>query len=234
MRSSTELGRRGLTILALIILTLMALGGGAVAQQRLQQVEVANTPDQPVPVAGTVDVANLPATQSVTGSVAIDGPVTIDGPVDVGTGPFEVTATTPLPVALADAGGDRRFVLTGRILNAINAPACTARAIPFPEEAVVALESVSVVVATEATNQPTADVRLHRAGEATYSPIALPLTDSSGHRFAGGRLDLGGIPVDTRADAPADAIAEVWICVNRGGAAFGPAADYVVVASRID
>lgn len=228
--NSIEFGRRGATVVALVILTLMAIGGGAVAQQKLQQVEVANSATNPVPVGGTVDVGNLPATQDVSGAVA----VTNLPDTQRVTGSVDVTATTPLPVSIHETSGWGPLQLVGQVEDVINDAGCSLAPLSLPPDALVRLDHISVSVDVSPDDRPGADVRLlHGEFGSRKATIAVPLTSQTAWKRAGGSLDLGGIVVDTRADAADDAITGVTLCVNGGTALFGPDASYVVTGERI-
>jgi hypothetical protein len=59
-------------MLVLVTAILLATGwGSAMAGQMISSVLVANTASNPVPVAGSVSVGNLPATQTVAGTVSV-------------------------------------------------------------------------------------------------------------------------------------------------------------------
>ena len=62
-----------LSLEILVLVAIFALGGFAAPAMaaQLQQVFVTNTSANPVPVSGTVNVGNLPATQQVSGSVNV-------------------------------------------------------------------------------------------------------------------------------------------------------------------
>jgi len=79
----------GVGLLAAAILSPPAI---AAAEKAITDVFVTNTRANPVPVAGTVDVGNLPETQAVT--VEQSGPIAVDiGPRDhVPAEPFEASA----------------------------------------------------------------------------------------------------------------------------------------------
>jgi hypothetical protein len=83
--------------------------GIATAKQAVQEVLVANTPDQPVPVSGNV---------GVTGNVGITGPVTVDGAVSLKDDrlPFEQRIDLPSSSnsstsAFYQVPADRRLVV---------------------------------------------------------------------------------------------------------------------------
>jgi hypothetical protein len=76
MRPSLSLPRsrpRRLTVELVVLALIFAFGGfaGPALAAQVTQVLVMNTSSNPVPVAGTVNVGNLPASQAVTGTVNV-------------------------------------------------------------------------------------------------------------------------------------------------------------------
>jgi hypothetical protein len=83
---------RRLTVELVVLALIFALGGfaGPALAAQVNQVLVTNPASNPVRVAGTVTVGNLPATQAVTGTVSVSNlPATqaVSGTVNVGSAP---------------------------------------------------------------------------------------------------------------------------------------------------
>lgn len=76
MRRPTIAPRKALALgIGLLMGALLLQPGVAMAEKTIQDVFVTNTPDKPVPVAGSVNVGNLPAEQAVTGTVNVGNAV---------------------------------------------------------------------------------------------------------------------------------------------------------------
>lgn len=117
-------------VVAQSLIILAALSGPSIAKS-IQSVFVSNTSEQPVPVAGAVDVANLPAVQEVSGNVAVTnlpssqkvtGSVGIDPDANAVTvdasSPLPVEAAAPIPVAQSGEWTISAAPLTPRAFSA--------------------------------------------------------------------------------------------------------------------
>jgi hypothetical protein len=95
----TSRRRKALLVLAGVCAgAVVAPPGLAAAEKLVDNVFITNTPEQPVPVAGTVNVGNLPASQEVTGTVNVGNlPATQAVTLDQSAGPIGVAVGDHAP-----------------------------------------------------------------------------------------------------------------------------------------
>lgn len=106
MRPSISLPRsrpRRLAVELVVLAVIFSFGGfaGPALAAQVQQVIVTNTSSSPVPVAGTVNVGNLPGTQPVSGTVSVGNfPATQNVNVTGGS----ISASQPVSTVMQSTG----------------------------------------------------------------------------------------------------------------------------------